>query len=58
MSKWTEIDDSYHVNYDKADKTINVLYDYDDFGNNYITIPLAFIIEELEKNGYKVTKEK
>ena len=47
MSTWTEIKDKDDVNYDIIDDTIDVLISTDDFGNNYVSIPLAYIIEAL-----------
>ena len=47
MSTWTEIKDKDDVDYDVIENMINVLFSSDDFGNNYISIPLGYIIEAL-----------
>lgn len=34
--------------------TIDVCYSQDDFGANYISIPVSFIIKVLRDNGYEI----
>lgn len=54
MSTWIEIKDAEDISYDPDDDEINVLYSDDDFGNNYISIPVSFIIEVFKDNGIRV----
>jgi hypothetical protein len=48
MSKWKEIPD---VNVELSDdvKTVEILYETDDFGNNYIEISTEHVIKILKK---------
>jgi hypothetical protein len=66
MSTWIEIKDQDDVEFCKAqrgvwkdtllqDATIDVLYSNDDFGNNYVSIPVKFILKVLRDNGYEIT---
>jgi len=48
MSTWIEIKDQEDVDYDSlpmTEDTIDVLYSNDDFGNNYVSIPVRFILK-------------
>ena len=56
MSTWHEINDPDEVGYDAYDETINVMLDPDDFGNNYVSIPLEYIIDILKRHGFEITK--
>jgi hypothetical protein len=49
MSTWITIKDKEDIDYDPKDNTIDVLYSDDKFGNNYISIPVEFIKEILNK---------
>jgi hypothetical protein len=58
MSTWIEIKDQEDVEYDESPMTaptIDVLISDDQFGNNYVSIPLEFIINVLVKEGFDVT---
>lgn len=58
MSTWIEIKDQEDVEYDESPMTaptIDVLISDDQFGNNYVSIPLEFIINVLVKEGFNVT---
>ena len=57
MSTWINIKDQEDVELDESpmtEATIDVLYSSDKFGNNYISIPVSFIINVLKQNGYGV----
>ena len=57
MSTWIDIKEQDDVDYDSlpmTEDTIDVLYSSDDFGNNYISIPVKFIIKVLKDNGYDI----
>lgn len=57
MSTWIEIKDQEDVEYDESPMTaptIDVLISDDEFGNNYVSIPLEFIINVLVKEGFNV----
>lgn len=58
MSTWIDIKDQEDVEYDVSpmtSPTIDVLINGDKFGNNYVSIPLEFIINVLVKEGFKIT---
>lgn len=50
MSRWRGITDHEDVEYDADDKTINILYKTDDFGNSYIQVPIAFILDAVKNH--------
>jgi hypothetical protein len=55
MSTWITIKEQEDVEYDSSPMTedsIDVFIGNDDFGNNYVTIPLSFILKVLKDNGY------
>lgn len=57
MSTWIEIKEQEDVEYDSlplSEATIDILYSDDKFGNNYVSVPVRFIIKVLEDNGYEV----
>lgn len=57
MSTWITIKDQNDVDFDSppmSEETIDVLYPTDDFGANYVSIPVRFIIKVLEENGYEI----
>ena len=56
MSNWIEIKDSEDVSIDNVWGNVHILYSSDDFGNNYISVPIEFIVGALSESGYKVTK--
>jgi len=47
MSTWITIKDKEDIEYDPEAKTIDVLINSDNFGNNYVSIPVEFIKEIL-----------
>jgi hypothetical protein len=57
MSTWITIKEQEDVDYDSlpmTEDTIDVLYSTDDFGVNYISIPVSFILKVLRDNGYEI----
>lgn len=57
MSTWITIKKQEDVEYDSAPMTedsIDVFIGDDDFGNNYVTIPVSFILKVLKDNGYEI----
>lgn len=57
MSTWIEIKKQGDVEYDSlpmTEDTIDILYSSDDFGNNYISVPVKFILKVLTDNGYEI----
>ena len=52
MSEWIEVKDFNDLDIDGED--LNILYEQDNFGAKYITIPMAFIVKILEE--YKAKK--
>lgn len=50
MSRWKGITDPEDVEYDADDKTINILYETDRFGNNYIQVPISFILDAIKNH--------
>jgi len=57
MSTWINIKDQEDVDYDSlplTEATIDVCYSNDNFGANYVSIPVKFIIKVLEDNGYEI----
>ena len=56
MSHWIEIKDSTDVSLSLVKDEVHVYIGYDDFGNNYVSVPISFIIDALSELGYKVTK--
>lgn len=57
MSTWIEIKKQGDVEYDSLplpEDTIDILYSSDDFGNNYVSVPVSFIIKVLRDNGYEI----
>jgi hypothetical protein len=58
MSTWIEIKKQEDVDYDSSPMTedsIDVFISNDKFGNNYVTIPVRFIINVLKENGYEIS---
>ena len=51
MSTWKTITDKDDVDYDPNDDTIDVCIGSDQFGNNYISIPVEFIKELLNEKS-------
>ena len=51
MSQWKDIIDQDDISYDPGTKTIDVLVSEDEFGNNYISIPLEFIYNIINEIG-------
>ena len=54
MSNWTEIKDGNDVSIDNVWGNIHILYGSDDFGNNYISVPVEFITGVLIEAGYDI----
>jgi hypothetical protein len=57
MSTWIEIKKQEDVEYDSGvmtEDSIDVFIGDDNFGNNYITIPVRFILKVLTDNGYEI----
>jgi hypothetical protein len=54
MSAWSTIKKQEDVEYDGLDKSIDVLIGSDSFGNNYVSIPVSFILQVLKDNGYEI----
>lgn len=57
MSTWIEIKEQEDVDYDSlplSEATIDVCYSNDQFGANYVSIPVKFILSVLEANGYEI----
>ena len=57
MSTWIEIKKQEDVEYDSLPMTedsIDVFLSQDNFGANYVTIPVSFIIKVLRDNGYEI----
>ena len=49
MSRWLEIEDIEDL--EVEGDMLNVLYESDDWGNNYIQIPIEMIKKKLEGEG-------
>ena len=57
MSTWITIKNQEDVEYDSGvmtEDSIDVFLNQDDFGGNYVTIPVSFIIKVLKDNGYEI----
>lgn len=57
MSTWIHIKEQEDVDFDESpmtEATIDVLYSTDDFGANYVSIPVSFVLKVLKDNGYKI----
>lgn len=65
MSTWIEIKSQDDVDYCEEQKgvwkntilqeeTIDVLIGNDHYGNNYVSIPVKFILKVLTDNGYEI----
>jgi len=50
MSTWIDITDPDDVEIDANLHEMNILYGSDDFGNNYISIPLTIVMAAIEKH--------
>jgi hypothetical protein len=48
MSEWYRIKDPEDVSVNEDTETIDVLFDYNGFGNVYIEIPVDFIVKAME----------
>jgi hypothetical protein len=56
MSNWIEIKDQEDVTVDITDDQLEVMLEPDDFGNNYIVIPLSFVFKALHDVGFDTIK--
>ena len=56
MSTWIEINKQEDVDYDLLSKppSIDIFIGNDNFGNNYVTVPVTLIIQVLKENGYEI----
>jgi hypothetical protein len=57
MSTWITIKEQEDVDYDSGvmtEDSIDVLYSNDNSGNNYVSIPVKFILKVLKDNGYEI----
>jgi hypothetical protein len=54
MSIWSNIEKQEDVEFDGLSETVDVLIGSDSAGNNYISIPVDFIITVLKDNGYEI----
>ena len=57
MSTWIEIKKQEDVEYDSlplSESTIDIFIGNDRFGNNYVTVPVKFILKVLRDNGYEI----
>ena len=57
MSTWIEIKKQEDVEYDNGimtEDSIDIFIGNDNFGNNYVTIPVSLIIQVLKENGYEI----
>ena len=57
MSIWKEIKQEDDINFDKRDDTIDVLYDTDNTGNYYISIPVEFIRNLIQAEEIQLKKK-
>ena len=57
MSTWIEITKQEDVEYDNGimtEDSIDIFIGNDNFGNNYVTVPVTLIIQVLKENGYEI----
>ena len=66
MSTWIEVKKQSHVEFSPELKgtnlpnlvlehaTLEVCYSQDKFGNNYVVIPIDFVLKALRDNGYEI----
>ena len=57
MSTWITIKKQEDVDYDKSvyqEDSIDVYIGSDDFGANYVTIPVSFVLKVLRDNKYYI----
>ena len=57
MSIWKEIKQEDDISFDKRDDTIDVLYDTDNTGNYYISIPVEFIRNLIQAEEIQLKKK-
>lgn len=48
MSTWIEIEDESQIEISEDGSCLEVLYSCDDSGNNYITIPIDFMLNKIK----------
>jgi len=53
MSTWIEIKKQEDVDYDMIQDTVDIFISNDQFGNNYVSVPVEYIINVL-KNYDKI----
>ena len=57
MSTWIDIKKQEDVDYDKSvyqEDSIDIFIGQDNFGANYVTIPVSFVLRVLRDNGYEI----
>lgn len=57
MSTWIDIkkyEDIEYTSHKSNEDTIDIYIGSDDFGNNYVSVPVRLIIDVLKDNGYQV----
>jgi hypothetical protein len=57
MSTWINIKDQDDVDYDSGvmtEDSIDIFLNQDNFGANYVTCPVKFILKVLRDNGYEI----
>ena len=57
MSTWIGIKEQDDVEYDSlplTEATIDIFIGSDKFGNNYVSVPVRFIIKALKDEGYEI----
>ena len=55
MSTWIGITKQEDVDYSKGvEDVIDIFIGNDNFGNNYVTVPVTLIIKVLKENGYEI----
>lgn len=57
MSTWLTIKNQDDIEFDDCpfqEASIDVYIGIDDFGNNYVSIPVSFVLKVLRDNGYEI----
>jgi hypothetical protein len=57
MSEWYRIKDPDDVSLNEDTETLDVLFDYNNFGNVYIEIPLDFVTKTIKTYMHKELME-
>ena len=56
MSEWYEIKEPEAISLSLDGKSINVQFDYNDFGAVYIEIPVDFILKKLSFKDFTISE--